>query len=258
MQRMIQLPHRLLQLVIATASILGSATSGSATLSASPPPGSVIVVAASPAQSVVFTPQQSTNRFVGAFITFAQQDLIAMPDRDALLAVGSSSIRMWQSLPEALAPRPVVNRGFGGSSMRDVVEFLPFFLRYDVRDIVVYQGDNDLASDERIIDRDFIAYCQTFASAVLATRPETRIHFIAIKPSPARHNALPRFTAANQALATWCASDPRLFFIDGFTPLLDPDGAMQPNLYLADQLHLNVAGYLIWNAVIAAHFAALP
>ena len=39
----------------------------------------------------------------------------------ALLFVGSSSIRRWVDLAEHMAPIPVINRGFGGSKIGDVI-----------------------------------------------------------------------------------------------------------------------------------------
>ena len=40
---------------------------------------------------------------------------------NALLFVGSSSIRRWVDLAEHMAPIPVINRGFGGSKIGDVI-----------------------------------------------------------------------------------------------------------------------------------------
>ena len=40
--------------------------------------------------------------------------------KGGILFTGSSSIRMWKTLSEDMAPLPVSNRGFGGSTLRQV------------------------------------------------------------------------------------------------------------------------------------------
>lgn len=44
------------------------------------------------------------------------------PD-DAVLFTGSSSIRIWNSIEEDMAPYPVIQRGFGGSRLSDFVVY---------------------------------------------------------------------------------------------------------------------------------------
>ena len=43
---------------------------------------------------------------------------------ESLLFVGSSSIRFWGELAKDMTPVPVINRGFGGSKIGDVVHYL--------------------------------------------------------------------------------------------------------------------------------------
>ena len=53
---------------------------------------------------------------------FEKQDAESPPPRDAVLLVGSSSIRLWDAakwFPDV----PTINRGFGGSQMCDSTQF---------------------------------------------------------------------------------------------------------------------------------------
>lgn len=212
--------------------------------------GSLIVHAEDKSQAFVFTPEQARIRFLPDFVRWAQTDIGTLPRRDTLLAIGSSSMRMWKSIAKDLGPVEVIHRGFGGSNMHEVILMLDFFLRYESRKILVYQGDNDLAGPQTDVERDFLSPCRTFVSTALDRLPGTQIYFVSIKPSPARVDALERFAAANRRLAELCASDPRLHFIDVFPAMLDERGQPRPELFTDDRLHLSARGYALWTRII--------
>jgi lysophospholipase L1-like esterase len=122
---------------------------------------------------------------------------------------------------------------------------------YKPRLVVVYAGDNDLAegaSPEAVLER-----YQEFVAQIHAALPETRVAYLSIKPSPSREALMPKAIQANELIATWSATDPRLGYIDIYTRMLDGSGRPRADLFLADALHLNAAGYAIWQAAIAGH-----
>ncbi|HEY2586471.1 MAG TPA: hypothetical protein VGI81_11970, partial [Tepidisphaeraceae bacterium] len=54
---------------------------------------------------------------------FEAADQKQMPPRDAVLFIGSSTIRFWTSLPKDFPELTVINRGFGGSQVADSVRY---------------------------------------------------------------------------------------------------------------------------------------
>ena len=217
---------------------------------ATPPQGGLTFHADDPAYSFSFTPEQAKNQYIGNFVRWAVEDIGNIPNPEALLAVGSSSMRYWKTIEEDLAPLTIVHRGFGGSRMRDVVLFQDFFERYKPKRILVYEGDNDLAGHWTEVDRDFIRPSLRFIEYVREHLPETEIYFLSIKPSPARKNATERFEAANSWLRETAAGDPKLHYIDIYNPMLRPDGEVEPSLFKKDRLHMNEKGYKIWTEVV--------
>jgi lysophospholipase L1-like esterase len=167
------------------------------------------------------------------------------PPKDATIFVGSSSIRLWTNLAEAFPGHPVVNRGFGGCFLSDCVAFARrIVVPFRPKLVLIYAGDNDLAAaktPERILE-DF----RQFETIIKQSLPDSKIGFISIKPSPARENLLDKMRATNQLIEEYTRKKPSLLFIDVFTPLLSRDGKLRPELYQADQLHLNARGYQIW------------
>jgi lysophospholipase L1-like esterase len=170
------------------------------------------------------------------------------PPRQAILFVGSSSIRLWPNLPQDFPGHQVIQRGFGGSELSDAVTFADrIVLPYRPKIILVYAGDNDIAngkSPERVL-ADFKA----FAQKVHAALPQTRIGFIAIKPCPARNAFLSQVKDTNRLIREYAGQDSYLFFVDVFTPMLEPDSRLRPELFGNDGLHLNEKGYALWASI---------
>ena len=207
---------------------------------------SVVGVAAGESKPVA---DPDPNRFAAEIKAFAEWDSRNTVPADPVLFVGSSTIRLWRT-HESFPDLPVVNRGFGGSQVSDVLHFADrVVFPYKPRVIVFYAGDNDLAagkSAQRVFED-----CRRFIGLVHAHRPGTRIVFLGIKPSRARWSLWPEAHQANRLLADFCKGDNRLLFTDPGASLLGPDGLPAADLFLKDQLHLNARGYALWNQALA-------
>ena len=155
-----------------------------------------LVLALSASDHVFAAPEKwkaEIDQFTGA-------DAVQPPPAQAVLFIGSSSIRKWTSLARDFPDVRVINRGFGGSELSDSVFYADrIAIPYRPRLIVVYAGDNDLARGKTPGDvhADFRAFCAKIHAAL----PETRILFVAIKPSPAREKLKEKIIAANALIA---------------------------------------------------------
>lgn len=181
---------------------------------------------------------------------FAAADSVAPPPVGAVVGVGSSSMRLWHpTIAADLAPLEVVPRGFGGSTMLDLLHYAqPLVLACRPRLILLYEGDNDI--DCGVPPAEVRAVFDRFAALVHAELPETRIEVLAIKPSPARWSRWPAMQETNRLLAEACAADSLLGFIDVAAPMLGTDGLPRRELFLPDLLHLNDRGYALWAALV--------
>jgi len=91
---------------------------------------------------------------------------------------------------------------------------------------------------------------QAFVKKVRTALPETKIAFIAIKPSLSRWSQFETQTKANGLIREFIATDKHLSYIDVVGPMLGADGQPRPQLYKADRLHMTEEGYAIWNAIM--------
>ncbi|MEN6428983.1 MAG: SGNH/GDSL hydrolase family protein [Phycisphaerales bacterium] len=189
------------------------------------------------------------NRFAGEIKAFAEWDSKNTVPAEPVLFVGSSSIRMWRT-HEAFPELPVVNRGFGGSHISDVIHYLDqVVLPYSPKVLVFYAGDNDIAAGKSAqrVAQDY----RKFVQLVHAKVPVARIVYVTIKPSRSRWSLWPEMKKANELIRDFCSQDGRLFFADLATPLLGADGAPRRELFCPDQLHLNPQGYAVWTQTLA-------
>ncbi len=184
------------------------------------------------------------SRWEKEITAFERRDKEKPPPKNAVLFVGSSSIRLW-NLSKSFPRLPALNRGFGGSQLADVVHFAPrIVLKYEPKLIVLYAGDNDLAADKtpERVHADF----QAFVKIVQENLPKSKIVFICIKPSLRRWNLIDKIRKANALIKAECDKDDRLLYLDVAAAMLDKDGKPRRELFAADGLHLNDKGYALW------------
>lgn len=205
---------------------------------------------------VPFDAAGAEQRWRSSLEAFAEQDRRARPAPGGVLFVGSSSIRLWDNLEAAFAPQAgLIKRGFGGSRLADCVLFADRLVTaYQPRQVVLYAGENDL--DEGASPLDVLVRYEQFVQYVQRVAPGTRIAFVSIKPSPARLSLLPAIQRANRLVKAYTEGQPLLDYIDVHSPMLDELGRPRGELYAADRLHLNAAGYALWRDTIAPRLKA--
>jgi lysophospholipase L1-like esterase len=183
------------------------------------------------------------------------------PPQHGVLFVGSSSIRMWTTLAADFPGVPVIDRGFGGSTIADSTYFADrIVIPYHPRLIVMYAGDNDIAEGDT--PRQVLDAFETFVARVRRGLPDVAVAYISIKPSIARWSMWPRMREANHLIATWSQTQPRVTFVDVAADMLGANGKPHAALFRDDGLHMTPAGYAVWvralKPVLASQGFAAP
>lgn len=143
----------------------------------------------------------------------------------------------------------VLNRGFGGSQFSDLSYFTDqLILQYLPKKIFIYEGDNDVAAGKSV--DSIIMDAQYLLAKIRRTLPDAKIHFIAAKPSIARWDFKDDYLTLNREIKEWCDTDAKLYFVDVWTAMCDPNGVVIPDLFIEDDLHMNAKGYNIWKNVV--------
>jgi lysophospholipase L1-like esterase len=190
------------------------------------------------------------KRFEAEIQVFEAADRANPPPPGGVVFIGSSSIRNWTDVAADFPGVPVLNRGFGGSTLADVVYYMDrVLLPYRPRLVVLYEGDNDLAAG-RAPGRVAADY-RAFVARLRSRLPGTRVVFVSIKPSPSRRSFIARTRETNRRIRAIIARDTLQTYVDVFTPMLDRGGQPRPELFVADSLHMTREGYLLWRARLA-------
>ena len=185
------------------------------------------------------------DRFEQEIQKFEATDKTKMPPKGAVLFVGSSSIRLWSTLEKDFAPLPVINRGFGGSTIPEVMYYAKRIIyTYQPGVIVFYCGENDLAENEAppVTFQNF----KKFIGETEKNLPNTPVVFISAKPSPSRWNLWREIQQFNSMVEHFAENRPSLHYLDITGTLIGPDGQPDPALFVEDKLHMNSQGYDRW------------
>lgn len=175
---------------------------------------------------------------------YEAQDRTNAPASGSIVFTGSSYIRLWKSLAVDFPGLPVVNRGFGGCQLADVYHYADrIVIAYAPRAVAIYAGGNDIAAKKspEIVFGDFVALMQKLRKAL----PQTKLIFISCPPSPQRWSQTADIRKTNALIADY-ARRHGITFVNTFDLMLGPDGKPRPDIYAADQLHMNATGYAIW------------
>jgi lysophospholipase L1-like esterase len=207
------------------------------------------LLAQAPAPANTRAVDKKDDKWEKTIAAFEAEDAQAAPPKDAVLFVGSSSIRLWD-LKKSFSELATINRGFGGSQMSDAAQYATRIITpYKPRLIVLYEGDTDLGAKKSPAEvvQDFDRLVQL----VRADLPATPLVVIGCKPSPKRWALIESQRELNRLLEERCRELEHATFLDVEKPLLNDDGQPRAELFREDQLHLNDKGYAVWNSLIS-------
>jgi len=163
------------------------------------------------------------------------------PPKQGLLFTGSSTIRLWKTLPQDFPNQPVINRGVGGSEVVDITHFADrIVFPYEPKMIFFRCGGNDIAngkSPERVFE-DY----KEFVKTVRAKLPDVEIVFMSWTPTPLRWAQHDKEQVYNNLAREYSKQAPHMQYCDLSDMVLGPEGKPRPELFRADRLHFNAEG----------------
>ncbi|WP_395625455.1 GDSL-type esterase/lipase family protein [Daejeonella sp.] len=197
---------------------------------------------------------QNNPPFFKEIEAFKKLDQTNFPEKGSILFVGSSSFTNWKNVQADFPGFKIINRGFGGSSLTDVIRYAPEIIYpYQPAQVVVYCGENDFVTSQSTnADTVFNRFSQLF-SMIRKEIPKANILFVSIKPSPSRAKYMPEMVRANAMIQTFLKKKSRTGYVDVYNKMLLNDGSPMPDIFLGDKLHMNRSGYEIWQKAILPH-----
>lgn len=206
--------------------------------------------------SILFlnAPVLAQQQFKAEIEEFKNQDKVNPPLPNSIVFVGSSSFTLWKDMQMNFPGYKILNRGFGGSSLSDLIYYADdVIFAYNPAEIVIYCGENDfMASDDItaqiVADRFIYLY-----NLIRAKLPQVPVIFVSIKPSPSREKYLSKFKEANRLIRDFLKKDPSLSaYINVYDPMMKK-GKPDASLFVEDMLHMNEKGYAIWKKYLTPY-----
>ena len=185
---------------------------------------------------------------INAFET--EDSLLGKPRYDVVF-IGSSTFNNWKTMQADFSPASVINRGFGGSTIREVIYYSDRILfQYQPKVVVLYVG-NDLWGDpaepttEQLFD-----YFKLFEQKLHRQLPNTMLNFVSMRPSPEKRNLLEKQNAISNLLIQYAKETPKTNFIDIRPVMYTISGQLRNDIFISDSLHLNDTGNKLITGVI--------
>lgn len=195
--------------------------------------------------------QQSQLPFAKEIAKFKHDDSLQMPEQNAILFVGSSSFTKWKDVQNYFPNHPIINRGFGGSTLLDVLMYADkIIFPYLPKQVVIYCGDNDLVSPDSISAEQVAYRFITLFDMIRKVWPNKPMAFVSIKPSPSRDRIRWKVIEANRIIKAFLETKSNAVFIDVYSKMLTVEGNPMPDIFIEDRLHMNAKGYAIWQKAI--------
>ena len=181
---------------------------------------------------------------------FERQERKRPPPRGAALFAGSSTIRFWRRLGDDMAPLPIVQRGFGGAKVNDVIHFMDRLITpHDPALVVLYIGSNDLldfAGNQPKSVEQMQGLYEALLNGLHERLPDAMIAVLATFPSPLNAKRAELIETVNDRIRVMAEDKAWLELIDGNAALRNAAGEPERSLFSFDRVHLNRAGYAKW------------
>lgn len=195
--------------------------------------------------------QENKAPFWNDIRQFKKLDSAAFPKAEQVLFVGSSSFTMWKDVQDYFPQYPIINRGFGGSSLTDLIRYADdIILPYQPKQIVIYCGENDFAGDEKLMPAQVAERFYELFGIIRKKYKKVPVAYISMKPSPSRTQLMPKFNVANVMIKEFLKKKKHTAYIDVYHAMLNSDGTPMADIFLKDKLHMNKKGYAIWQKII--------
>ena len=178
--------------------------------------------------------------------------------KNPILFIGSSSIVYWETA-KSFPDLPIVNRGFGGASLPEIIHYYDDIIKKYSPSILIVYCDIDIERGKS--PNVAVDAFDELVNRVRKDFPQTQIVLLSMKPAlvddflgkDVRKNK--RIT--NKKLSEYCDDKKNIHYVDITNTMLKQDGSLRSDIFLSDGMHLNQLGYTLWDPVIRSEIMDL-
>lgn len=172
---------------------------------------------------------------------------------DAILFIGSSSIRLWDDIAKDMAPYEPIRRGYGGAKFSDLIHFTERIVYpHNFQALCIFVANDITGGNDDRTPKEVLTLQKQVIKTVRKKYPAVPIFQIAITPVNSRWSVWNETQQANALMKANAEKTPNLYFIETADGYLGEDGKPISALFRDDQLHMKPDGYHIWARIIKA------
>ncbi len=170
---------------------------------------------------------------------------------DPILFIGSSSVRLWESIATDMAPYRVIRRGYGGARFSDLAVFAERLITpHAYRGLAVFAGNDILGKPEDPPLDKVVSWVRRLIEVSRRHNAEAPVFLIEVTPTPSRFEAWPQIREVNAMLRELALIEPGVYFVATAELYLDVSKKPRSELFREDRLHQNDVGYRLWSHLI--------
>ena len=200
---------------------------------------------------------QSNRQFEAEVSLLESLDVEDKAGENDILFIGSSSIRLWDSIQQDMYPYNPVKRGYGGAHFFDLIHFSERLVKnHSPKAILIFvandiTGSNDSTNLVGDLSPNEVKRLFNFNYKLIRrNHKHVPIFLIETTPTQKRWKVWSKILQANKKLERFCKQEPNLHFISTRDKFIGVNGLPIKSLFLTDELHLNIDGYKLWSSVI--------
>lgn len=195
--------------------------------------------------------KEASEKWEKDILRFEQQDKSEKDPDNAVLFAGSSSIRLWSTIKEDVAPYPVIQRGFGGSKFSDLAVYTKrIVFPHQLRALVIFEANDITGGKTDKSPEEVVKLFRNIVRTVRRKYADQPILLFEITPTKSRWAVWPTIKQTNQLLKESCSKMHNTYFIETASSYLNKTGEPRTELFIKDMLHQNHDGYIIWGELV--------
>ncbi len=207
----------------------------------------LILFSCSPARKYA----ESSQHWEKEITELVSQDQTRVYPDNSILFIGSSSIRLWDHIEKDMAPYPVIQRGFGGSNLRDVLVYEDRIINpHKFRAIVVFVANDIHGGKGDLAPKEVFKLYTELVKSIRKEHKKEPIFWVQITPTESRWHVWDKIQEANTLIENYTEKHKDLYYIETAPAFLGADGKPIPAYFREDKLHQTQKGYDVWAGLI--------
>lgn len=188
---------------------------------------------------------------------YAASDANRTLPANPIVVIGGQRVKLWRSLQDILAPKPVLMRGLGDAIIEDLTYYYPDLVGYyRPGTVVLLPGSSEFNLRDSKSAEQLVAAIRELAALDATHRMTQQFYIYTPIKTPLRPKDHETIDEASSLLAEWAASDERVSLLDANALLSDTTGEPRARYFREDGTNLNEHGYLRLSVLLQAKLEA--